>query len=82
MADVVTIGNALVDAFLTIHDENVHARINAADGELCIRSGEKVWWSESPQTESGVETQYFEQIFEIDKRHNLHQAVLQATTQR
>ena len=42
MADVVTIGNALVDAFLTIHDENVHARINAADGELCIRSGEKI----------------------------------------
>lgn len=42
MADVVTIGNALIDTFLEIHDENVHARVNKADNELCVRLGEKV----------------------------------------
>lgn len=42
MADVVTIGNALIDAFLTVHAENVHMRLNKADNELCIRLGEKI----------------------------------------
>ena len=42
MADVVAIGNALIDAFLTVHAENVHMRLNKADNELCIRLGEKI----------------------------------------
>ena len=42
MPDVITIGNALIDSFLTLHDENVHARVNAGDNELCIRLGEKI----------------------------------------
>ena len=42
MTDVVTIGNALIDAFLTVHDENIHARRNTGDNELCIRLGEKI----------------------------------------
>lgn len=40
--DVITIGNATIDAFLGIHDANVHCRINEKDSELCIKYGEKI----------------------------------------
>lgn len=42
MPDVITIGNALVDSFLSVHSGNLHTRINTGDNELCVRLGEKV----------------------------------------
>ncbi len=40
--DVVTVGNAIVDLFLGIHDANVSCRINKEACELCVRFGEKI----------------------------------------
>lgn len=42
MFDVLCIGNALIDAFLTISDANKHLRIDDKVGELCIKKGEKI----------------------------------------
>ena len=40
--DVVCIGNAKIDAFLSIHEASAHLRLNKDTNELCIRSGEKI----------------------------------------
>lgn len=40
--EAVTLGNAIIDAFLTIHDANACCRFNKRDNELCIESGEKI----------------------------------------
>jgi ribokinase len=42
MPDIITIGNALIDSFLSVHDENLHTRINKGDNEACFRLGEKI----------------------------------------
>lgn len=42
MFDVLCIGNALIDAFLTISDASKHLRVDDANGELCIKKGEKI----------------------------------------
>lgn len=42
MSDVVCVGDAMVDAFLTIQDASIHCRLNEKDCELCIRYGEKI----------------------------------------
>lgn len=39
--DVVTIGNALIDALLTLHDADKKIHFNASSNDLTIRSGEK-----------------------------------------
>lgn len=39
--DVVTIGNAMIDAFLFLHDASKHCHINEK-GEICFVSGEKI----------------------------------------
>lgn len=40
--DVVCIGNAKIDAFLSIYEASTHLRLNKDTNELCIRSGEKI----------------------------------------
>lgn len=40
--DVVSVGDATIDAFLSIHDANLHCRINEKDCELCLKYGEKI----------------------------------------
>ncbi|OGH19583.1 MAG: hypothetical protein A3D74_01870 [Candidatus Levybacteria bacterium RIFCSPHIGHO2_02_FULL_37_13] len=40
--DVVCVGNAKIDAFLTIHEASQHLRLNKETNELCIKSGEKI----------------------------------------
>lgn len=40
--DVICVGNAKIDAFLTIHEANQHLRLNKDTNELCIKSGEKI----------------------------------------
>lgn len=42
MYDVVTIGSALLDAFLSIHEVNNYCRINRETGELCVKAGAKI----------------------------------------
>jgi len=42
MYDVLCIGNALIDAFLTIGDANKHLRIDDKTNELCVKKGEKI----------------------------------------
>ena len=39
--DVICVGNALIDMFLTIHDANAHVQIEK-DGKLSFKLGEKV----------------------------------------
>src|SRR4030042_4757522 len=41
--DVIAGGGAKVDIFLDIHDTNQHFRLNEETGELCIKSGDKVF---------------------------------------
>jgi len=40
--DVVCIGNAKIDTFLTLHEANNHLRLLEETGELCIKFGEKI----------------------------------------
>jgi sugar/nucleoside kinase (ribokinase family) len=40
--DVICVGNAKIDAFLSIHEANQHLRLNKDTNELCIKSGEKI----------------------------------------
>jgi len=40
--DVVCVGNAKIDLFLSIHEANKHLRLNAQTNELCFHSGEKI----------------------------------------
>lgn len=40
--DVVAIGNAKIDLFLSIHEANKHLRLNTQTNELCFHSGEKI----------------------------------------
>lgn len=42
MYDLVCIGSAVVDVFLTIHEANNHCRLNKETGELCFPSGHKI----------------------------------------
>lgn len=40
--DIITVGSALIDAFLSIHDANLHCRFDEAKCELCVKHGEKI----------------------------------------
>lgn len=40
--DIITIGNAIIDLFLSIHDANQSLRLNKQSNELCIKAGEKI----------------------------------------
>ena len=40
--DVVCIGNAKIDVFLSIHEASENLRLNKDTNELCIKSGEKI----------------------------------------
>jgi len=40
--DVACVGNAKIDAFLSIHEETKYVRNNIETDELCIKSGEKI----------------------------------------
>jgi len=40
--DVITIGETTIDAFMTLHDDNVKCHLDAAAGELCFKHGEKI----------------------------------------
>lgn len=40
--DVITVGNALIDAFLKIHDTTHHCRLDEKTGELCFKHGQKI----------------------------------------
>lgn len=40
--DVISVGDAIIDAFLGIHEANTHCRVDEKTHELCIRSGEKI----------------------------------------
>lgn len=42
MFDCVSIGDATMDVFLTIHDATVHCRKNGEQCELCLRYGQKI----------------------------------------
>lgn len=42
MHDIVCVGDATIDAFLSIHDASLHCRLNEKDCELCIKYGEKI----------------------------------------
>lgn len=39
--DVLTVGDATIDAFLHINEANMHCKVNE-EGELCFKSGEKI----------------------------------------
>lgn len=40
--DVVCVGNAKIDSFLTLHEANNHLRLMEETNELCIKFGEKI----------------------------------------
>lgn len=40
--DVVTVGDALIDLFLSIHDANIHCHLNEKECELCFKYGDKI----------------------------------------
>ena len=40
--DVITIGEATIDAFMTIHDSSEKISLDTKTGELCFRHGEKI----------------------------------------
>lgn len=40
--DVVCVGNAKIDTFLTLHEANSHLRLLGKTNELCIKFGEKI----------------------------------------
>lgn len=40
--DVVTVGDALIDLFLSIHDANIHCYLNEKECELCFKYGDKI----------------------------------------
>lgn len=40
--DIITIGDATIDAFLSIHDASVHCRLDKESCELCVKYGEKI----------------------------------------
>lgn len=40
--DIVCVGNAKIDNFLTLHEANAHLRLIKETNELCIRFGEKI----------------------------------------
>ena len=42
MIDVLTVGNGILDAFLTIQDAHKHCRFDPETHELCVRAGEKI----------------------------------------
>lgn len=42
MSDIITIGNALIDVFLNLHDANEHVHINKADKLLSVDFGQKI----------------------------------------
>lgn len=42
MKHVVTVGNALIDAFLTIEEGNEHTHFNRESGEFCVVAGAKI----------------------------------------
>lgn len=42
MVDVVTVGNGIIDAFLSLHDANAHCRVNTETAELCVTYGQKI----------------------------------------
>jgi len=40
--DVITLGETTIDAFLTLHDDNVKCHLDAHTNELCLKHGEKI----------------------------------------
>ncbi len=40
--DVITIGEATIDAFMTLHDSNIKCHLNSDTCELCFKHGEKI----------------------------------------
>ncbi|MBI2430753.1 MAG: carbohydrate kinase family protein [Candidatus Levybacteria bacterium] len=40
--DVITVGNAIIDLFLLVHDANLSMRVSQDFSELCIKAGEKI----------------------------------------
>lgn len=40
--DVLSVGDALIDAFLSIHDAQAHCRVDEKTNELCVPYGEKI----------------------------------------
>lgn len=40
--DIITIGNAIIDLFLVVHDANTSMRLNKESNELCVKAGEKI----------------------------------------
>lgn len=40
--DIVTIGNAIIDLFLLVHDANLSMRVNKESSEFCLKAGEKI----------------------------------------
>lgn len=40
--DVVSVGNAKIDTFLTLHEANTHLRLIKETNELCVKFGEKI----------------------------------------
>lgn len=42
MLDVLAVGDAIIDAFLSIHDADLHCHVDEKKRELCIPYGEKV----------------------------------------
>ncbi len=40
--DIITIGNAIIDLFLSIHNANLSCRLNKESNELCVKAGEKI----------------------------------------
>lgn len=40
--DVITVGNAIIDAFLSLHDANEHVRLDAEKKEFRLTAGEKI----------------------------------------
>lgn len=45
--DVLAVGDALIDAFLSIHDAQAHCRVDEKTNELCVPYGEKIMLDES-----------------------------------
>ncbi len=42
MRKVIAIGNALIDSFLTIEEDNTHSRVDVGKGEFCMTAGAKI----------------------------------------
>ncbi|MBI2033017.1 MAG: carbohydrate kinase family protein [Candidatus Levybacteria bacterium] len=40
--DVISVGNAMIDAFLHVQEKNMHARIDKEKKEICFKYGEKI----------------------------------------